>query len=51
MERLIKNLPDGVVSLRNNIKQNLDNFAEAKNCEISDLVVIILNRNRHAELI
>jgi fructose-1,6-bisphosphatase II / sedoheptulose-1,7-bisphosphatase len=44
-------LPDGVVDLDNSPKQNLKNLAKAKKCEISDLVVIILQRDRHNEII
>lgn len=44
-------LPDGVIELDNSPKKNLQNLAKAKDCEISDLVAIILNRPRHEELI
>jgi fructose-1,6-bisphosphatase II / sedoheptulose-1,7-bisphosphatase len=44
-------LPEGVVSLEATPKNNLKNLAKAKGCEISDLLVIILDRPRHAELI
>ncbi|QKX01630.1 class II fructose-bisphosphatase [Wolbachia endosymbiont of Cruorifilaria tuberocauda] len=46
-----KNLPEGVVSLRNSVEKNLVNLARAKGCEISDLVVTVLKRERHNELI
>src|SRR6185312_7162006 len=44
-------LPDGVVDLDNTPQQNLTALAKAKKMEIADLVVCILNRPRHAELI
>jgi fructose-1,6-bisphosphatase II / sedoheptulose-1,7-bisphosphatase len=45
------NLPDGVVDLDNSVKTNLTNLAKAKKCDISDLVVMILKRDRHDEMI
>jgi fructose-1,6-bisphosphatase II / sedoheptulose-1,7-bisphosphatase len=45
------NLPDGVVDLDEAPAKNLRNLAKAKHSEISDLVVCILDRPRHAELI
>lgn len=44
-------LPDGVVDLDNSVDTNLKNLAAAKSAEISDLLVCILNRPRHEELI
>jgi fructose-1,6-bisphosphatase II / sedoheptulose-1,7-bisphosphatase len=44
-------LPDGVVDLDETPKNNLKNLAKAKKSEISDLVVCILDRPRHADLI
>lgn len=44
-------LPEGVVDLDNSVKVNLANLAKAKNKDISDLVVIVLDRDRHAERI
>ncbi len=44
-------LPEGVVDLDNSPKQNLKNLAKAKKCEVSDLVVVILQRDRHKEII
>jgi fructose-1,6-bisphosphatase II / sedoheptulose-1,7-bisphosphatase len=44
-------LPDGIVDLDNSAENNLKNLAQAKKMEISDLVVCILDRPRHAELI
>lgn len=44
-------LPDGVVQLDNSIEKNLKNLAKAKKCDISDLVVVILERDRHESLI
>jgi len=44
-------LPDGVVDLDQTPSENLRNLARAKKAEIADLVVCILDRPRHAELI
>jgi fructose-1,6-bisphosphatase II / sedoheptulose-1,7-bisphosphatase len=44
-------LPDGVVDLDNSPEKNLKSLAKAKKCEVSDLVVVILERDRHEELI
>lgn len=44
-------LPDGVVDLDNSVEQNLKNLAQAKKCDISDLRVMILQRDRHEEII
>src|SRR3954468_22273113 len=44
-------LPDGVVDLDNSPKDNLKNLARAKKSDISDLVVCILDRPRHSDLI
>ncbi len=44
-------LPDGVVDLDDEPRKNLENLARARGHEISDLVVMILNRPRHEELI
>jgi len=44
-------LPDGVVDLDETPGANLANLARAKGRDVSDLVVMILNRPRHAELI
>ena len=44
-------LPDGVVDLDDSPGTNLANLARAKGRDVSDLVVMILNRPRHAELI
>jgi len=44
-------LPDGVVDLDETPKNNLKSLAKAKKSEISDLVVCILDRPRHADLI
>ena len=44
-------LPDGVVDLDKSIKENLANLSDAKNVSISDLLVCILDRPRHAETI
>ncbi len=44
-------LPDGVVDLDETPDANLKNLAQAKKCDVADLVVCILDRPRHAELI
>ncbi len=44
-------LPDGVVDLDMKPEDNLKSLAKAKGVEIADLVVCILDRPRHAELI
>ncbi len=44
-------LPDGVVDLDWSVGENLRNLAQAKKCEVSDLVACILDRDRHKELI
>lgn len=44
-------LPDGVVDLDLTVKENLDSLARAKDMELSELVVCILDRERHQDLI
>ena len=44
-------LPDGVVDLDDEPGRNLANLASARGREVSDLVVMILDRPRHEELI
>src|SRR5471032_1896076 len=44
-------LPEGIVDLDNTPLQNLTALAKAKKVEIADLVVCILDRPRHSELI
>lgn len=44
-------LPSGVVDLDNSPEQNLKSLAKAKKCEVSDLSVCILKRERHEEII
>ncbi|MBO0711006.1 MAG: class II fructose-bisphosphatase [Acetobacteraceae bacterium] len=44
-------LPDGIVDLDATPAQNLRNLARAKKCDVSDLVVCILERDRHKDLI
>jgi fructose-1,6-bisphosphatase II / sedoheptulose-1,7-bisphosphatase len=44
-------LPEGVVDLDASPRENLANLAKAKGCEIADLTVVILERDRHGELI
>ncbi len=44
-------LPAGVVSLEASVEENLRELAKAKKAEISDLVVCLLDRDRHREII
>lgn len=44
-------LPDGVVHLDASPAENLRELAKAKGCEVSDLMVCTLDRDRHKELI
>jgi len=44
-------LPDGIVDLDKTPAQNLNDLAKAKKVDVSDLVVCILDRPRHSELI
>ncbi|MFO1157937.1 MAG: class II fructose-bisphosphatase [Reyranellaceae bacterium] len=44
-------LPEGIVDLDKTPQQNLSDLAKAKKVDVADLVVCILDRPRHAELI
>jgi fructose-1,6-bisphosphatase II / sedoheptulose-1,7-bisphosphatase len=44
-------LPKGVIKLGDPVKENLGRLADAKGVHVEDLVVMILDRPRHAELI
>jgi fructose-1,6-bisphosphatase II / sedoheptulose-1,7-bisphosphatase len=44
-------LPEGVVSLDASVAENLKNLARAKKIDVSELMVCMLDRDRHAELI
>jgi fructose-1,6-bisphosphatase II / sedoheptulose-1,7-bisphosphatase len=44
-------LPAGIVDLDASVEENLRELAKAKKSEINDLVVCILGRDRHAEII
>ncbi len=44
-------LPEGVVDLDASVEENLRALARAKKCEVGDLMVCTLDRDRHAELI
>ncbi len=46
-----RGIKSGVVSLQNSPKENIVNLAKAKHCNPSDLLVCILKRDRHNELI
>ncbi|OYY44235.1 MAG: fructose-bisphosphatase class II [Rhodospirillales bacterium 24-66-33] len=44
-------LPEGIVDLDKSVAQNLNDLAKAKKLDVNDLVVCILDRPRHSELI
>ncbi|MBU8542678.1 MULTISPECIES: class II fructose-bisphosphatase [Roseomonadaceae] len=44
-------LPDGVVHIDASVEENLTNLAKAKGRSINDLVVCLLDRDRHKEII
>jgi len=44
-------LPEGIVDLDKSVAQNLNDLAKAKKFDVNDLVVCILDRPRHSELI
>ena len=44
-------LPEGIVDLDKSVAQNLTDLAKAKKVDVNDLVVCILDRPRHSELI
>ncbi len=44
-------LPDGVVDIDDAVAVNLKRLAKAKKCDVADLVVCILERDRHKEMI
>ncbi len=44
-------LPAGLIDIEASPEKNLKELAKAKKCDISDLVAVILERPRHAELI
>ena len=44
-------LPQGIVDLDDTPAENLRRVAEAKNCKVSDLMVCVLARSLHADLI
>jgi len=44
-------LPEGVINLEDSVEKNLKNLAKAKKCDVSELCAVILDRERHAELI
>lgn len=43
--------PAGAIDLDNPVKENLAVLAETKNCQVSDLVVCMLDRPRHSALL
>jgi len=44
-------LPEGVVTLNASILTNLRNLALARQCDVSDLMVCVLERERHEEIV
>jgi fructose-1,6-bisphosphatase II / sedoheptulose-1,7-bisphosphatase len=44
-------LPKNIVDLDDSVAANLKSLAKAKKCEVSDLIVCILERERHEEII
>jgi fructose-1,6-bisphosphatase II / sedoheptulose-1,7-bisphosphatase len=44
-------LPDGVVNLGASVEENLRELAKAKKAAVSDLVVCLLDRDRHKEIV
>jgi fructose-1,6-bisphosphatase II / sedoheptulose-1,7-bisphosphatase len=44
-------LPEGVVTLNASVDANLKNLAKARHCDVSDLMVCMLDRDRHEEII
>ena len=46
-----KGLPEGVVDLDETVENNLKNLAKAKDVEIGDLVICVLDRPRHERII
>jgi fructose-1,6-bisphosphatase II / sedoheptulose-1,7-bisphosphatase len=44
-------LPDGVVHLDATVEENLRELAKAKKVDVSDLVVCLLDRDRHKEIV
>lgn len=44
-------LPDDVVSLDATMEQNLKSLAKARKCDVGDLTVCMLDRDRHKELL
>ena len=45
------NYPEGIIDLDNSVQQNLKNIAAARKGELSEILVCILDRPRHQELI
>ena len=44
-------LPDGIVSLKNSLRTNLENLSDASGRKITDLIAVVLKRERHENLI
>jgi len=44
-------VPEGIIDIDESPKTNLKNLAKIRKCDVSDLTAVILERERHAELI
>ena len=44
-------LPAGIISMQHDLKTNMNNLADARECGLSDLVAVVLKRERHNSLI
>lgn len=44
-------LPEGIVDLDNEPGKNLENLARAKGCDVADLTVCVLDRDRHKDIV
>ncbi|MBB5373314.1 class II fructose-bisphosphatase [Acidocella aromatica] len=44
-------LPEGVVGLDRSVRENLESLAASKRCAVDELMVCVLERERHAEII
>jgi fructose-1,6-bisphosphatase II / sedoheptulose-1,7-bisphosphatase len=44
-------LPKDVISLEYSVEKNLSNLAKARKCGVEDLTVVVLDRERHEEII
>ena len=51
MNKIASNVDENVINIHDSITNNLRNLAKFKKCHVSDLVVSVLHRERHEELI